>query len=61
MACENCGKELETREFETIKLSDFNSYENSYIIKAACERYFEKIVEAFVDIAYLILKERNNI
>lgn len=26
--------------------------------KAACERYFEKIVEAVVDLAFLIIKER---
>ena len=27
--------------------------------KAACERYFERIVEAAVDIAFLIIKEKN--
>lgn len=26
--------------------------------KAACERYFEKIVEAVVDLAFLIIKQR---
>lgn len=26
--------------------------------KAACERYFEKIVEAVIDLAFLIIKER---
>ena len=27
--------------------------------KAACERYFEKIIEAIVDLAFLIIKDKN--
>ncbi|MBU4308475.1 MAG: DUF86 domain-containing protein, partial [Nanoarchaeota archaeon] len=27
--------------------------------KAACERYFEKIIEAVIDLTFLIIKEKN--
>ena len=34
----------------------FEKYMGDYKIKAVCERYFEKIVEATVDLAFLIRK-----
>lgn len=37
--------------------NDFNKYLNDIKTKAACERYFEKITEAIVDLAFLILKD----
>jgi len=36
---------------------NFNKYLDNFVIKAACERYFEKIVEAVIDLAFLIIKE----
>ncbi|HLC70810.1 MAG TPA: DUF86 domain-containing protein [Candidatus Nanoarchaeia archaeon] len=55
-------KILEIEEFlnELVEIlpSDFNSYDNDFKGKAACERYFEKIVEAATDLAYLMAKEK---
>ena len=34
----------------------FEDYEKNIEKKAACERYFEKIIEAVVDLAFLIIK-----
>jgi uncharacterized protein YutE (UPF0331/DUF86 family) len=45
-------------ELSQIKIESFEEYENDFKTKAACERYFEKIIEAIVDLALLILKER---
>ena len=36
----------------------FEEYERDVKAKAICERYFEKIVEAVVDMAFLIIKEK---
>lgn len=36
---------------------DFNTYEKEFKDKAACERYFEKIVEAVVDLSFLLARE----
>lgn len=36
---------------------DFDDYESDFQTKAACERYCEKIIEAVVDIAFLMIKE----
>lgn len=38
------------------KLKD---YEKDNFVKAVCERYFEKIIEATVDTSFLIVKLRN--
>jgi len=38
--------------------STFNEYSHDLRTKAACERYFEKIVESVVDLAFIIIKER---
>lgn len=37
--------------------SDFRDYVSDEKTRAACERYFEKIIEAVVDLVFLIIKE----
>lgn len=44
-------------ELDPILPSDFEEYEQNLEKKAACERYFEKIIEAAVDLAFLVVKE----
>lgn len=39
--------------------SNFEEYTKSITIKAAAERYFEKIVEALTDIGHMIIKKLN--
>jgi len=36
---------------------NFEEYEKDFKIKAACERYFEKIIEAVVDLAFLFSRK----
>ena len=38
---------------------NFQSYIRESKTKAACERYFEKIIEAVVDLAFLIIKDKS--
>jgi len=45
-------------ELEEIMPADFQGYTADFQKKAACERYFEKIVEAIIDLAFLIIKEK---
>lgn len=52
---EEINKFLE--EFKKIIPDTFKKYESNIEKKAACERYFEKIVEAAVDLTFLIIKE----
>src|SRR3989344_94819 len=42
-----------------IKPNTFEEYEKDFKTKAACERYFEKIAEAVIDLALLIIKEKD--
>lgn len=53
-------KEIEgyLEELESILPENFEDYNNQFEKKAACERYFEKIVEAILDLAFLFIKER---
>jgi uncharacterized protein YutE (UPF0331/DUF86 family) len=53
-------KEIEgfISELEGIIPQTFEDYRLNVLKKAACERYFEKIIEAVVDLAFLIIKER---
>lgn len=37
----------------------FDGYLHDLKTKAACERYFEKIIEAIIDLAFLIIKDKN--
>lgn len=46
-------------EFESIIPETFEKYESNIVKKAACERYVEKIVEAIIDLAFLLIKEKN--
>jgi len=43
-------------ELDEIKPSTLEDYKNSIKDKAACERYFEKIIESVFDISFLIIK-----
>lgn len=43
---------------ESIVPTDFEEYETDVKAKAACERFFEKIVEGIVDAAFLVIKEK---
>ena len=51
-------KELEKLvvEFENIIPQYFQEYEKDNIIKAACERYFERVSESIFDICKLLIK-----
>ncbi|MBT4540484.1 DUF86 domain-containing protein [Candidatus Woesearchaeota archaeon] len=53
-------KEIEQylEELESIMPEDFKEYLEDYKSKAACERYFEKIIEAVIDLSFLIIKEK---
>jgi len=46
-------------ELQTIAPKNFQVYVHDPKTKAACERYFEKIVEAVVDLVFLIIKDKN--
>ncbi len=45
-------------ELEEITPADFQTYTRDFEAKAACERYFERIIEAVIDLAFLIIKEK---
>ena len=45
-------------ELEGIAPDSLEEYKSSIEKKAACERYLEKIVEAVVDLAFLIIKDK---
>ena len=45
-------------ELDEITPKNFEDYVEDNKTKAACERYFEKIIEAIVDLAFLIIKEK---
>lgn len=53
-------KEIEKylQELETIFPTDFEEYEKDFKTRAACERYAERLIEALVDLAYLIIKDK---
>jgi len=44
-------------ELEKIVPEDFEEYKNNHLVKAACERYFEKIMNAVTDLGFIIIKE----
>lgn len=46
-------------ELNKIIPSNFNEYLINFEKKAACERYFERIIEAIIDISFIIAKESN--
>lgn len=45
-------------ELEEIMPESFHDYQTDLKTKAACERYFEKIIEAVIDLAFLIIKDK---
>ena len=45
-------------ELESFIPNSFNEYETDIKLKAACERYYEKITQAILDLIMLILKEK---
>ena len=46
-------------QLSTVKPISFKEYEKDFKIKAACERYFEKITEAVIDLSNLLIKEKS--
>ena len=46
---------LELKEIVPPRLDD---YLKNLVTKAACERYFEKIVEALVDLSFMVIKHK---
>jgi uncharacterized protein YutE (UPF0331/DUF86 family) len=47
------------QEFSEILPENFEEYKNSFEKRAACERYFEKIIEAVIDLSFIFIKENN--
>ena len=45
-------------EFEPLIPSSFEEYKRDITTKAVCERYFEKIVEAIIDLAFIIIRNK---
>lgn len=45
-------------ELESIFPFDFEEYKCDFKIRAICERLFEKIIEAVVDLAFILIKEK---
>jgi len=45
-------------QLEEIKPLTLEEYERDFKAKAACERYFEKIVEAVIDLSFIFIKEK---
>ena len=50
--------ELYIIELESVIPNNFENYKDDFKIKAICERYFEKIIESVVDLAFIIIKEK---
>lgn len=53
-------EEIEKYLMELLEIvpASFSEYVKDAKTKAACERYFEKIIEAIVDLAFLVIKEK---
>ena len=53
-------KEIEQylNEMANIKPANLEEYKTDNKTKAACERYFEKIIEAVTDLAFILIKEQ---
>jgi len=46
-------------QLQEVTPKEFEEYKDNFKTKCICERLFEKIVEGIVDIAFLIIKEKN--
>ena len=53
-------KEIEDYLSELVEIAPrrFQDYTQDLKTKAACERYFEKIIEAAIDLAFLVIKDK---
>jgi len=49
--------ELYTSQLKEIVPNNLEYYKNDFKVRAICERLFEKIIEAMVDLAFLVIKE----
>ena len=60
MRIDDKTKEIEDylSELEKIAPKNFQEYKTDLKTKAACERYFEKIIEAVIDLAFLIIRDK---
>lgn len=47
------------KELKSVIQTDLDTYKNDFKIRAIYERYFEKIIEAVIDLAFIIIKEKN--
>jgi len=46
-------------ELGSVLPKDLEEYLKDFKVKAICERYFEKIIEAVIDLTFLLIKEQN--
>jgi len=46
-------------ELESVLPSSFEEYANDFKIKAIGERYFEKIIESVIDLAFFVIKDKH--
>ena len=47
------------QELNEIQPQGFEEYISNFEKKAACERYFEKIIEAVIDLTFLVIQNKN--
>jgi len=47
------------QELNEILPQNFEEYISNFEKKAACERYFEKIIEAVIDLVFLVIQNKN--
>ena len=45
------------QEFSEIIPANFEEYKYEFETRAACERYFERVIQSIVDLAFLVIKE----
>jgi len=53
-------KEIEIfiQEIEEILPSSLEEYLRNFIVRGSCERYFEKIIEAVIDVSFMIIRDK---
>lgn len=47
------------KELESFEIPELDQFKGDIKLKAACERYFEKIVEGIISIAFLMIRLKN--
>lgn len=50
--------ELYLEELESVLPLTFENYKSDFKVRDICERHFEKIIEAVVDLAFIIIREK---